>query len=379
MPLEATAKWDVESDVIGVGIAESDFGAPEFIRESLAEYVRGGSLGYLWRDPRGSMVDAFVDCYAALSSTQLEVEDVRLTADVLAAFDTAMRALTNDGAVVLVPIPSYPPFLDIPERFGRQLVESPMQQLSDGRWALDLDHIDEVASKRPGGLLVLCNPHNPTGSLASLEELQALSELMDRHGWHVFADEIHAPVVHGELQMHPYAQVSAAARAHTITATSASKGWNLAGLKCAQVIVGDPMLRKIWDAHIISPHSGPSIVGVVASILAYSRAGRDWLNGTNARHRSALAHLEGLLAEQLPLTAWKMPDATYLAWVDLGSYLGDQPSLDELADSARINWLDGSSCGASFAHWVRLNCATDTKDLDRLVARLADSISQLND
>lgn len=377
--LRSSSKWDVAPDVIGVGIAESDYGAPEFIREALADYVRSGSLGYLWEQPQQALVDSFLITYAALCDRRVDRETVRLATDVLSAFDIALKTVGRDGDVVLVPTPAYPPFLDIPERFGKRLVASPMRWDATGHWSVDLDHIEQVVAQHPGGLFVLCNPHNPTGSIATFEELTALSEVLAAHGWHVFSDEIHAPVMHGTSPMRSYASVSPSAREHTITATAASKGWNIAGLKCAQVVIDNPQLRRRWDEHVISGHTGPSTLGVVASTLAYSSEGRAWLHGANAAYRETLEHFHAMLSTHLPLARWQVPEATYLSWVNLGAYLESDLTVAELSDRARVEWLPGASCGiaGAYGEWARINCATDASTLDRLIERLVTSAPRI--
>ena len=167
-------------------------------------------------------------------------------ADVLvgigAALDVARRARR---AASWSRRPAYPPFFEVVELTGRPVVAVPMRAARRGRDALDLDAIDAALGAGAGAVL-LCSPHNPTGRVFTVAELGALAAIVERHGARVVADEVHAPLVYDGARHVPYASVSDATAAHAVTVTSASKAFNLAGLKCAQVVASNHADAARW-------------------------------------------------------------------------------------------------------------------------------------
>ena len=244
----------------------------------------------------------------------------------------------------------------------------------DGRAALDLDGID-AAFRAGGELLVLINPHNPLGRVFTAEELLALCAVVDRHGGRVFADEIHAPLIYPGHRHVPYASLSATAAGHTVTATSASKAWNLPGLACGQLILSADDDRAALERIPRVALHGASLLGVVAARAAYEQGG-PWLEGV-------LSHLDGnrhtlaaLLAEHLPEVRFVVPEGTYLAWLDLRALgLGDHPG-EVLLERTGVALVDGPQCGAPGRGHARLNFATPRPVLELVVRRMADAVRE---
>jgi cystathionine beta-lyase len=241
-----------------------------------------------------------------------------------------------------------------------------------GRAVLDLDGI--AAAFRAGGhLLILCNPCNPAGRVYTAAELRAVATVVDQHGGRVFADEIHAPLVYPGHRYVPYASVSAAAAGHAVTAVSASKGWNLPGVKCAQLILSSEADEAAWARAAILHERGASTLGVVAAIAAFT-GGQDWLAGVLGYLDGSRALLADLLAEQLPAVGYHPPEGTYLAWLDcrpLG--LGDDPG-EFFLDRARVLVNNGPAFGDAGKGHVRLNFATPRPVLAQIVQRLAAAV-----
>ena len=246
--------------------------------------------------------------------------------------------------------------------------------VDDGRYTLDLDGID-AAFRAGGGLLVLCNPYNPVGRVFTADELRAVSEVVARNGGRVFSDEIHAPLVFAPARHIPYASITPEAAAHTVTATSASKAWNLPGLKCAQFIVTNDADRAIWD--VIGPFAthGASNLGVIANTVAYT-AGREWLYGVVDYMGGNRALLGDLLAEHLPEARYRMPDGTYIAWIDMRALgLGDSPA-DFFREHAGVSLTDGIACGEPGRGFVRMIFATPRPILETAVRQMAAALRE---
>jgi cystathionine beta-lyase len=233
-----------------------------------------------------------------------------------------------------------------------------------GRDALDLGAID-ACLKSGARAVLLCNPHNPTGRVFTRAELVELATIVDRHGARVVADEVHAPLVYPGAEHVPYAAVSDATAAHAITITSASKAFNLAGLKCAQVIASNHTDAARWRAMRVFEVAGPTPIGIAASAAAYG-PGRTWLRelvGYLDGNRRVLGHL---LEAHLPGVLCRTPEATFLAWLDCSALDRGDPARFFL-DRGRVALSDGPPFGPGCEQQVRLNFATSRELLGRIV------------
>lgn len=361
-------KWTrFEDDVIGAFVAEMDFGTAPDVTDALHAAVDTGTFGYLPASLAEDMAVACAGWQAATYGWRVEPERIHPLADVIAGLEVAITHFSQPGSAVVLPTPAYMPFFEVPPRLGREIIEVPCLRDESGRYRMDLDAIGAALAGR-GNLLILCNPHNPIGRVYERDELLALADVVEASGGRVFSDEIHAPLVYAPAQHVPYASVSPVAAGHTVTATSASKAWNLPGLKCAQLIISNDRDAETWEPHAAVASHGASNLGVVANTAAFTH-GRAWLDdvlGYLDGNRRALADL---LAEHVPGAAYSPPDGTYLAWLDCRQLaLGPFPA-DVFLARARVALVDGSRCGAP-GH-VRLNFATPRPILEEIVARMA--------
>lgn len=363
-------KWTRHPGCLGAWIAEMDFGIAPAIADALRASIEHHATGYLPDELVAELAAACADHQRDVHGWSIDPAQIRPVADVLQTLRVAIEHFSRPGSPVVLPLPTYMPFLDLPGDVGRDTIAVPMVAV-DGRPTLDLDALDR-AFAAGGHLLVLCNPHNPLGRVMTAGELTAIAEVVDRHGGVVFADEIHGPIVYPDARHVPYASLSSATAAHTITATSASKAWNLPGLKCAEVVLTAEGDAERWDAlpHIAVP--GPSNPGVVASTAAFRHA-RPWFD-------AVLGYLDGnrrlfadLVDEHLPGAGHSPPEGTYLAWVDLrGLALPDDLGAF-FRDHAGVALTDGAACGAP-GH-VRVNLATPRPILRRIVERMGAAVT----
>ncbi|MGW5063883.1 MalY/PatB family protein [Streptomyces sp. NPDC004096] len=367
-------KWTLHgTDLLGADAAEMDFGTAPAVSEALVSAVQRGVLGYVPPRLERKLAEACAAWQGNRYGWRIAADDVKPLPDVIRALHVAIENFSRPGSPVIVPTPAYMPFLVVPRLLGREVIEVEMVP-SEGRYRYDLDALDR-AYRAGGDLLLLCNPHNPSGHVLEREELLALSRLVDRHGGRVFADEIHAPLVMPGSEHIPYASVSEAAARQALTAVSASKAWNLAGLKCAQMILSNDADRERWAGLGRLATDGTSILGVIAATTAF-RHGGPWLDevcGYLSRNRAALAEL---LAEELPGVNYRPPEGTYLAWLDFRGV--PLPTL-ELAEfflrTAGVTVVDGTDCGTAGRGFVRLNFATSQAILAQIVRRMSGAVT----
>jgi cystathionine beta-lyase len=358
-------------EVIGAFVAEMDFGAAPAIEQALRDAIARADFGYLSEHAIGEMAQACADWQRASYGWTVDPALIRPLPDVLKGLEAAISVFSRPGSPVILPTPAYMPFLTIPPWLGRDIIQVPMIT-SGGRLVLDLDGID-AAFRAGGHLLVLCNPCNPVGRVYTPDELAAVAEVVDRNAGRVFADEIHAPLIYPGGTHIPYASVSARAAAHSLTATSASKGWNLPGLKCAQLILTNEADVAAWTEQGFFLEHGASTPGVRATIAAY-RAGRAWLEDVAGYLDGSRELLAGLLAERLPAVGYRPPEGTYLAWLDCRALGIDGSPAEFFQAKAQVLLTDGAACGEAGAGHVRLNFATPRPILAEIIRRMADAV-----
>lgn len=369
-----TVKWSLYGpEVLAAWVAEMDFAVAPAVRAALLAAVDREDFGYCEADT-SELTDACADFFASAYGWAVPPTRVFLVADVLTGIAAALDEFVPAGAGVVLPTPAYPPLFDVIGIGGRPMVGVPMIGGTGGATAtLDLDAID--AAFRDGArALLLCNPHNPTGRVFSAPELADLAAVVDRHDARVIADEVHAPLVYPGRQHVPYASVSDAAASHAITVTSASKAWNLAGLKCAQVVATNHDDAARWRRLPLFSVPGPAPLGIAASVAAY-RDGHEWLAGL-VDHLDANRRLLGdLVAAHLPQVAYLAPEGTYLAWLDCQQLGLDDPAAFFLA-AAQVAVSDGPPFGAGHEQSIRLNFATSPALLEQLVTQMGEAVAR---
>jgi cysteine-S-conjugate beta-lyase len=320
---------------------------------------------------RGRIGEAVAGFAASRFGWEVDPARVRIVADVMSGVAEILRVLTEPDDGVVVSPPVYAPFFSVTREVGRRVVEVPLVG-EDGR-RLDLDGLERAFA---GGARVylLCNPHNPTGRSYPRDDLEAVASLAARHGVTVIADEVHAPMTLPGATHIPYLKLGEAAAEHCVTITSASKAFNIPGLKCAVIVTApghtDDVLAEGLPAHLVY-HVGH--LGVLASIAAFEH-GEEWLDALIRhldRNRRLLAEL---LADRLPAVRYLPPEAGYLAWLDCRELgLGDDPAAAFL-ERGKVALTPGPAFGTEGCGFARLNIGTSSALLEEAVRRMASSV-----
>ncbi|MDH5831289.1 aminotransferase class I/II-fold pyridoxal phosphate-dependent enzyme [Luteimonas sp. M1R5S18] len=368
-------KWSAFPDCIGAFVAEMDFGLAEPVAAALHDAVSRGRSGYPTPALTRELARACADWQQSRYGWAVEPSRIHAVGDVLGGLEIVLEHFLPAGAPVVLPTPAYMPFRPLLELHGHPVIDVP-HAWRDGRWEMDLDGID-AALGSGARLVLLCNPHNPLGRVFGYDELQALSAVVERHGARVFSDEIHAPLVYAGARHVPYASVSEAAGRHAVVAVSASKGWNLAGLKCAQLVFAADDLPRWRDMALVAGH-GVSGLGMIATLAAW-RDGGDWLDRVLEYLDGNRALVAEWMARHRPDAVFAPPQGTYLAWIDCRDLTlpSDTSAGAYFRRHARVALTDGLDCGAAGAGFVRLNFAMPRPLLRETLARMAHALDDL--
>ena len=362
-----SSKWTgYPPDVLPLFVAEMDYPLAPPITAALHDLVDRSDTGYVGSP--GELPNAFAAFAETRWGWRPDEAGIRTTTDVSVAIVETLRQVLAPGDRVVITPPVYPPFFELLPEAGGVVQEVPL--IDDGTgWSLDLEGLAEAFAGGAAAFL-LCNPHNPLGLVHTREALAAVAELAEAHGTVVVSDEIHGPLTHSTTTFTPFLSVSDAARARGVAVTSASKAWNLAGLKCAMMIAHSPELIGALDRMPTEVGYRTSLFGLHASIAAF-RSSVGWLDGALDEIESSSALLGRLLTEHLPDVRYRPPSASYLAWLDFRALqLGPDPSA-AILERSRVALNAGPTFGRQGEGFARLNLACSPEVLREAVERIA--------
>ena len=363
-----SAKWQTyPADVLPLTVAEMDFALAAPIAEALREAVERSDAGYGMAGP--DLGRALAGFAASRWNWDFDPASVTAVTDVGVGVVELLRVLTRPGDAVVISPPVYPPFFDWVPEAGARLLEVPLARDEAG-WRLDLAALEAAFATHPAAY-VLCNPHNPVGRVHTADELAALVRLAQIYQVAIVSDEIHGPLVLPGATFTPLLTVPGAAEV-AVSLLSASKAWNLAGLKCAAVVTAAPRMAAVTDRFPADTRWRIGHFGVIGAVAAFT-AGEPWLDQLllTLDHRRLL--LSDLLRQRLPMLTWHPPEATFLAWLNCAALGADNQARDRFLDHGRVALEPGLRFGAAGSGYARLNFATSPDLLDQATARMARS------
>lgn len=359
-------KWArYPEEVLPVFVAESDFPLAEPIAQRLSGLIARGDTGYAL--PRG-----LGEAYAAFAERRygaaVDPADVCAIPEVMVGVAEILRVAAGTGDAVVINSPVYPPFFSTIEEVGLAVADAPLRR--DGtRYSLDTGAI-ERRFKDGARVFLLCNPHNPVGRIFARDELLAIAALAERYGVLVLADEIHGPLALPGTAFVPFSTIAAQTGCDAIALTSASKGWNVAGLKCALAVAHGARARTVLDRLPVAMTERTGHFGVHATIAAF-RDGLEYLDTVVAHLDAMRARLRAILDDAgLGGIAFGPPEAGYLAWLDC-SALGLAHPATAFYKRGKVAVNPGERFGAAYGQWVRFNFATSTSIVTEAVRRMA--------
>jgi cystathionine beta-lyase len=362
-------KWRLFGpDVLAAWVAEMDFPLAEPVRQAIESALALEDLGYpLDRADRDALAEAFAARMTERFGWSPDPGRVEVLSEVVQGIHLAIHQLTGAKAGVVVQTPVYPPFLAAVKKLERRMLENPLRE-GGTRSEIDLDGLRRCAADG-AELMLLCNPQNPTGRVFTRAELLAIAEIAAAHDWIVVADEIHADLVY-EGHVHvPFASLAPEIARRTLTLTSASKAFNVPGLRCAVAHFGSETLQRRFAAFPRGLRGGTGSLGPAVTLAAW-RHGDEWLAAALAYLDANRRHVAEFAARRWPAVRHRLPEATFLAWLDCRA-LGIEPSAyDALLHRGRVALSDGAWFGEPGRGCLRLNFATSRAILDAVLERM---------
>jgi cystathionine beta-lyase len=370
-------KWSTyPPEITPAWVAEMDYPLAEPVRVVLERAVDRFDLGYPINPQDTGVRECFSERMERLWGWQTKPQRVEILSDVVQALfiGTLAYSKPGDGAVIQTPI--YPPFFGAVRETGRRLVEHQLvPPEGDGRdgYALDIDALRAVADEGTR-VLLFCNPHNPSGRVFTRTELEQVAALAQERDWIVVTDEIHQDLVFDGRRHIPFATLSEDAASRTVTITSASKAFNIPGLRCAVAHFPSAALQKQFN-EALPRHTrgGIGLLGLYATIAAWKHAD-PWLDEVRDLLQQNRDFLVEFFASEIPEIRFQPPEATYLAWLDCRA-LELKPSPGRFFyESAKIALSDGANFSPDFGGFARLNFATSPALLAEIVERIAKAV-----
>ncbi len=360
-------KWSRPRPALAAWVADMDFPIPPPVAAALHRTVDGGDLGYPNLDDGNPLAVPFTDRMRTRHGWEPDPARVWTFTDVLNAVQAILHMTTEPGDAVAVHAPTYPPFLATLDRMQRPSSPIPFRATPEG-WRVD--PISAERTLRNARVLLLVNPHNPTGRVLTRPELEILAELAAEHDMLVIADEVHAELVYPGHTHIPFASLNDDAARRTVTLTSASKTFNLAGIRTAVAHVGHDAAWRGLEERPERLWGAVANLSVAATLAAWNE-GDDWLSGLLTRLDTNRGTLTEFVAERMPAVRCHSPEGTYLGWLDYSATsLGDDPA-GALLRRAGVALSPGLHFGPAGAGFARLNFATAPNVLEELLERIA--------
>lgn len=367
-------KWShYPADVLPAWVADMDFDIAAPIREAVEQRVARSDCGYPLAANASGLPEVFCERLARRFGWQVAAEQVELFSDVVQAIYFGLLTLANEGDGVVIQTPIYPPFIGSTQATGRRPVLAP---LVFGEQGFEID-FDALGAAIDAGtkILLLCNPHNPSGRCYSRGELEQLAELALRHDLSIISDEIHADLVFSPHRHIPIASLAPEVAARTVTLMSASKAFNIAGICLAFAVFGGERVRSAYATLPAHLRGGVSALSLAAVEAAFT-AGQPWLDEVLAYLLQNRDYLAATARQHWPGVRHAPPQATYLAWFDFTALDLPGGPYRYFLDSAKVALGDGARFGAPGRGCARVNFATSRHILEQITARMSEALSK---
>lgn len=375
-----SVKWDeARAGVLPMWVADMDFAVAPCISEAIRRRAEHPIFGYV-AVPEAYYA-AICRWYARRHNWVIAPESILYTTGVVPAVSAILQAVVQPGEKVIVQTPAYNCFFSSIRNSGAQIVANPLRRIdvdaSTFTYELDLDDLERCCADEAARVLILCNPHNPSGRLWTRHELTAVADICRRHGVLVIADEIHNELTAPATQYVPWGTLGAQYQQQAVVCVSASKSFNIAGLQMANIVVANPQLRSRINKRInINETCDVGPFGYPAAMAAFSPEGADWLDALRSYIWENYAAFATFFRTHLPQFPVSRLEATYLVWVDVTALGLDSEDIARLLEADHDLWVNpGSHYGEDYAsaakHYLRFNIACPRQQMLEGLRRFA--------
>ncbi len=355
-------------NAIPMWVADMDFATPSFIIDRLKQRLNHPILGYTIPDKE--FMEAIVGWQKSRHGWKIDSSWITLSPGIIAGLNHAIQAFTREGEKVLIQTPVYHPFFHATDNNGRKLIQNPLIY-KENSYSIDFEAF-EKEMEQDVKLFILCNPHNPVGRVWTKEELTRMAQIALKYGVLVIADEIHADLVYAPHQHIPFASLSPEIADRTITFSSASKTFNIAGLNTAYGIISNPTLLQLYNNQVERNGTGHgNILGFEAMKAAYTPAGHEWLEQALLYIAENIGLARDFIQRNIPKITVVEPQGTYLLWMNFRDFRIDHPQLvHKMVHEAGIAFNDGKMFGEPGTGFFRMNMATPRANIQEVLNRL---------
>ena len=359
-------------DILPLWVADMDFKTSSYVEDTLSELVRHNIYGYSNTQPGDGFFEAVSGWMERHHGWKVDPLWHVKSPGVCFAIASAIRALTEPGDSVIIQQPVYYPFSSLIRHNGRKVVSSDLVRDVEGHYSMDYDDFEQKVIRHDVKLFILCNPHNPVGRVWTKEELQRIGRICAAHGVIVFSDEIHFDFV-WEGEHNVFQEIDPAFREFTVTATSPSKTFNLAGLQQSNIFIPNISLKRRFTEEINrTGYDEPTIFGIAAAQAVYEN-GDTWYESMKAYVEKNICFADEFVREHLPGVSMKKPEGTYLIWLDFSGTGMTTAELDDMIIQKAKLWLDsGAIFGKAGEGFQRINTACPQSILREALERLED-------
>ena len=366
------ARRGYPEDILPLWVADMDFRTSSYVEDALSELARHNIYGYSNTQPGDGFFEAVSGWMERHHGWKVDPDWHVKTPGVCFAIATAIRALTEPGDSVIIQQPVYYPFSSLIRHNGREVVSSDLVRDAEGHYFMDYDDFEQKVIRHDVKLFILCNPHNPVGRVWTKGELQRIGRICAEHGVVVFSDEIHFDFV-WEGKHNVFQEADLSFREFTVTATSPSKTFNLAGLQQSNIFIPNITLKRRFTEEINrTGYDEPTIFGIAAAQAAYEN-GDTWYESMKAYVKKNISFVDEFLRERLPGVSMKKPEGTYLVWLDFSGTGMTTAELDGMIIQKAKLWLDsGAIFGKAGEGFQRINTACPRSILLEALERLED-------
>lgn len=370
-----TKKRGMPEDILPLWVADMDFRTSSYVLNALENQIKHGIFGY--SEVQEGYFEAVKGWMKKHYDWEVERKWLVKTPGIVFALALAVKSLTDLGDKVLIQSPVYYPFREVIEENGRKVIDNTLYLGEDNRYHIDFDDFEKKIIEEKIKLFFLCNPHNPVGRVWSREELEKLGDICYKHHVIVVSDEIHADFIF-QGKHHVFAGLKKEYEEITITCTSPSKTFNLAGLQISNVFISNPKIKNIFKKQVnASGYSQLNIMGLVACEAAY-RYGATWYNGLHDYIKGNIEYTKSFLEENIPNIRMINHEGTYLIWIDFRALGLSFDELEDLIINGAKLWLDhGRMFGESGTGFQRINVACPRVVLEQALKRLKAAVEEI--